>query len=221
MCVYTTSLHSKQLLEPHSLPSLSHTLHTHSIIVMATSGEKSSMDIVPQHETFQDFIEKWTAQQRNFQVELVAAIRDASADHAGLVKRVMDHYEEYFQVKSYWLKRDVLQMFNPATWASPLERAFSWIAGWRPILAIHLLFTLSGFQLDDLVTQHGLEVPTDSLSLSPVQVAMVEELRRRVVEEEKVISEEKESVEGVVELDEERVDEDFRNKEEGFERVVR
>lgn len=182
---------------------------------MATSGEKSSIDVVPQHETFQDFVEKWTAQLRNFDAELVAATRDASADHTGLIKRVIDHYEEYFQVKSYWIKQDVLQLFYP-TWASPLERSLSWMAGWRPMLAIHLLFTLAGFQLDDLVKEHGLNVPTDLLALSPVQVAMVGELHQRVVEEEKVISEEKDSVESV-----ERVFDFSDQKEEGFQRVVR
>ncbi|KAF1001932.1 protein DOG1-like 4 [Apium graveolens] len=186
---------------------------------MATSGE-NSLNVVHQHQTFQDFIEKWTAQLRNFLGDLVATIRDASADNTGLIKRVMDHYEEYFQVKSYWVKQDVLQMFNP-TWATPLEYAFSWIAGWRPLLAIHLLYTLAGFQLDDLVTEHGLEVPTDWLTLSPVQVARVGELHSRIVEEEKVISEEKESVVRIVELNEERVDAVFREKEEGLERVVR
>ncbi|KAK1392084.1 Transcription factor TGA2 [Heracleum sosnowskyi] len=186
---------------------------------MATSGQ-SSMDVVPQSGTFQNFLEKWTAQLRNDRVDLVSAIPDVSADHTGLIKRVMDHYEEYFRVKSYWAKQDVLLMFNP-TWTSPLERAFSWIAGWRPILAIHLLYTLSGFQLGDLINEHGLNVPTDLIALSPVQVAQMDELHRRTVEEEKEISEEKGNVDMIVELDEERIESAFRKKEEGLERVLR
>lgn len=105
-------------------------------------------------ENFQEFFEKWTAEQKHLLRELVSAIttpppstttstplalalnKDSAA--SGLVNQVIGHYEEYYQVKSQWAQKDVFVMLSPP-WRTEFEAAFHWIGGWRPTMAFQLL----------------------------------------------------------------------------------
>ncbi|GFY83786.1 hypothetical protein Acr_03g0005600 [Actinidia rufa] len=59
-------------------------------------------------------------------------------DVKDLISRVLSHYQEYYEEKSRVVKRDVFLVFSP-TWFTPLERAFFWIAGFRPGLAFRIV----------------------------------------------------------------------------------
>ncbi|GFY82383.1 SAC domain-containing protein 8 [Actinidia rufa] len=51
---------------------------------------------------------------------------------------VLSHYQEYYEEKSLAANRDVFLVFFP-TWFTPLERAFFWIAGFKPGLEFRLV----------------------------------------------------------------------------------
>lgn len=156
-----------------------------------------------QRESFHKFFECWIIEQNHHLQQLVSAsaghrrrrgdpeaeVVDDETVLSPLVQRVVQHYEHYYRAKSRWAKGDVFSMFNP-TWRSTLEDAFLWVAGWRPSMAFHLLYSKSGLQLeaslDDLI--RGLSTG-DLGDLSPTQMERVDELQKVTLMEEKEITE--------------------------------
>lgn len=102
------------------------------------------------NETFTKFFEKWIDEQNTYLEELISVVNNGEynddVNMVQLIERVVKHYEKYYKEKSEWEKRDAISMLTP-TWRSNLEDAFLWIGGWRPTLAIHLLYSKSGFYL--------------------------------------------------------------------------
>ncbi|WOG97203.1 hypothetical protein DCAR_0416543 [Daucus carota subsp. sativus] len=186
---------------------------------------------------FEDFYEKWTAQQKLHLDALVAASETPQSSQnpsyvCALVKSVVDHYEEYYRMKSHWAKQDVILMLSP-TWTTPLEQAFCWIGGWRPTMAIHLLYSKSGLQLQERIVDVALGLATGDLAdLNSSQIDQVDKLQRKTTMEEREISEKMAKQQGnvadsdMVELthelddDEEKVESILRRKEEGLEKVL-
>ncbi|KAL8229506.1 hypothetical protein R6Q57_014406 [Mikania cordata] len=151
----------------------------------------------PPHETFHRFFDTWITQQNTYLEELISAAKNHNHDQNGdhdtalvpLIERVVRHYEQYYHEKSDWERRDALAMLTPS-WRSNLEDAFLWIGGWRPTLAVHLLYSKSGIQLDakleDLI--RGLTT-RDLGDLTPDQVKQIDELQKRTIHEERVYTE--------------------------------
>ncbi|KAK1361387.1 DOG1 domain-containing protein [Heracleum sosnowskyi] len=195
---------------------------------------------MPTHNAsnFQDFYQRWTAQQKHHLDDLVAASQSPQRSQnpsylRDLVKRVVNHYEEYYRNKSHWAKQDVIRMLSP-TWTTPLEQAFFWIGGWRPTMAIHLLYSKSGLQLQERIADVAMGLATGDLAdLNASQIDQVDKLQRRTTVEEREISEkmakqqgnmaDSDMVELAHELDDngEKVELVLRQKEEGLERVLR
>ncbi|KAF5751739.1 transcription factor TGA1-like [Tripterygium wilfordii] len=150
-------------------------------------------------EAFHNFFESWLVEQNRYLEDLIYASKryqDNSAPESTqdaelrpLVQRVVGHYEYYYRSKSRWAKSDVLVMLSPS-WRSSLEEAFSWIGGWRPSMAFHLLYSKSGLQLEpklgDLI--RGMS-SGDLGDLSASQMTQVNELQRKTIKEEKDITE--------------------------------
>uniref|UniRef100_A0A7C9EWE0 DOG1 domain-containing protein n=1 Tax=Opuntia streptacantha TaxID=393608 RepID=A0A7C9EWE0_OPUST len=143
-------------------------------------------------EPFSAFFERWLQEQERDLQDLIRAAKSYSESNqslAELVNRVMDHYSNYYRVKSESSKQNACQMLTPA-WRSHLEDAFLWIGGWRPSMAFHLLYSKSGLQLEA-----GLAVLLSGLStgdlgdLSASQLARVDDLHRYTVKEEKELTE--------------------------------
>ncbi|XP_043721970.1 protein DOG1-like 4 [Telopea speciosissima] len=159
----------------------------------------------PVQENFHKFFECWLAEQNHYLQELLSASKDnnnpnrnedpARADEEEekvlrpLINRVVRHYEEYYKAKSIWVEHDVLRMLSP-TWRSKLEDAFLWIGGWRPSIAFHLLYSKSGLQLENHLTELFRGLRTGDLAdLSPSQLTRIDELQRKTIREEKEVTE--------------------------------
>ncbi|XP_038876630.1 protein DOG1-like 3 [Benincasa hispida] len=152
-----------------------------------------------EQENFGEFFEKWMKEQNQYLSELISTAKggnniidnnsEAVAATEALIKRVIEHYEHYYEVKSYWLEKDALGILNPS-WISSFEDAFLWLGGWRPTMAFHLLYSKSGLQLEgrllDLI--YGLSTG-DLADLSSHQVVKIDTLQRSIVKQEKEITE--------------------------------
>ncbi|CAN1142729.1 Protein DOG1-like 3 [Linum perenne] len=88
-------------------------------------------------------------------------------------------------------------MLSPS-WTSSLEDAFLWIGGWRPYMAYHLLCSKSGLQFSySSQTIQGL-TSTDFAGLSTAQFRRMDELQRRTIKEEKILTEKMAKVQELV-----------------------
>ncbi|EYU23360.1 hypothetical protein ABFS82_01G062600 [Erythranthe guttata] len=151
---------------------------------------------VGEHVSFHMFFDSWMVEQ-NYQLqELVSATKEWGGGSVLLipdvVEQVVHHYEHYYKTKSMWAKKDILSMFSP-TWTHSLEKAFMWAGGWRPATTFHLLYSKCGLQLeaafeDDYHLPSGLNTG-DLGDLSHSQMVRVDELHKRTLWEEKMITE--------------------------------
>ncbi|KAE8099188.1 hypothetical protein FH972_017191 [Carpinus fangiana] len=88
------------------------------------------------------FLEGWLVRQEHYLDELLSTqqhcheMRDE--DLKELISRILAHYQEYYEEKSRMAHRDVFLVFCP-TWFTSFERAFLWIAGFKPGLAFRLV----------------------------------------------------------------------------------
>lgn len=143
----------------------------------------------PELETFHKFFDCWLVEQDQHLQQLISASKNnddgatsestqqqRSENRSGLrplIDQVVQHYEQYYRAKSRWAKEDVLGMLSP-TWRSTLEDAFLWIGGWRPSMAIHLLYSKSGLQLEAKLAELIRGLSTGDLAdLSPSQLIQV------------------------------------------------
>ncbi|KAL4561321.1 hypothetical protein LXL04_033485 [Taraxacum kok-saghyz] len=146
---------------------------------------------------FHIFFDCWLGELSTTLEQLVSAANhhkgdghiDDDSELYSLIDKAVGHYEEYYKAKSDGAKGDVLSMFSP-TWLSNLEDAFLWIAGWRPTIAIHLLYSKSGIQLE---ARLGDQIPLfncgDLGDLTSSQIILLDELHKKTVREERVVTE--------------------------------
>ncbi|KAF7822626.1 protein DOG1-like 4 [Senna tora] len=107
-----------------------------------------------------------------------------------LIDKMMSHYEDYYRTKGVAAERDPLQVLA-SPWASTLERALHWIAGWRPTTAFHLVYTESSLLFESHIIDILRGVRTGDLGdLSPSQFRRVSQLQCDTVKEENAITEE-------------------------------
>ncbi|KAM0004338.1 putative transcription factor TGA like domain-containing protein [Helianthus debilis subsp. tardiflorus] len=153
-------------------------------------------------ESFNTFFENWLCEQNSHLEELVTAANNHNENEIEnenenendavllqLIEKVVRHYEQYYRTKSDWEKRDAIAMYTPS-WLSNLEEVFLWIGGWRPTLAIHLLYSKSGIQLDAKLGDLIRGITTGDLSdLAPKQMEKIDELHRKTIHEERVLTE--------------------------------
>ncbi|KDP34795.1 hypothetical protein JCGZ_10575 [Jatropha curcas] len=112
--------------------------------------------------------------------------QDAAAHLSHFVDKLMNHYAEYYRVKSAAAERDVLSVFT-APWASSLERSLHWIAGWRPTTLFHLMYTESSILFESHIVDILRGLRTGDLGdLSPTQ--RVSELQCETVKEENALT---------------------------------
>ncbi|KAF5778962.1 putative transcription factor TGA like domain-containing protein [Helianthus annuus] len=150
----------------------------------------------PPGDTFHNFFERWLCEQNSYLEELVSAAENHNNNQqhddailVPLIHRIVRHYEQYYQFKSNWETRDAISMFTP-TWRSKLEDAFLWIGGWRPTLAIHLLYSKSGIQFESKIGDLIRGLTTEDLGeLTPNQIKRIDQLQRKTIDEERVLSE--------------------------------
>ncbi|PKA66917.1 TGACG-sequence-specific DNA-binding protein TGA-2.1 [Apostasia shenzhenica] len=157
---------------------------------MSTSG---LLNGTLNNENFAQFFESWIAlMDRDLQTLAAAAAapRPITADDEAaeerrlrqLVADVVGHYEHYYRRKAAAARRDVLPMFSP-TWTSTTENLFIWIAGWRPTVAVQILYSKCGIQYET-------QIPPDVVDVDAEQLRRIDELHRRIVQREREVSEE-------------------------------
>ncbi|KAF5763214.1 putative transcription factor TGA like domain-containing protein [Helianthus annuus] len=149
-------------------------------------------------ESFNTFFENWLREQNSHLEELVTAANNHNHNHNNnendsallqLIEKVVRQYEQYYRTKSDWEKRDAIAMYAPS-WLSNLEDAFLWIGGWRPTLAIHLLYSILGIQVDAKLHDLIRGITTGDLSdLASKQMEKIDELHRKIIHEERVLTE--------------------------------
>ncbi|XP_065864515.1 protein DOG1-like 4 [Euphorbia lathyris] len=145
--------------------------------------------------SFGQFYENWFEQLHQHVRQLSKApkpptTKDDISHVSRLVETLVNHYSEYYRVKSAATERDVLGVFT-APWASSLERSLHWIAGWRPTTLFHLVYTESSILFESHITHILRGLKTGDLGdLSPDQFRRVSELQCETVREENAITEE-------------------------------
>lgn len=153
------------------------------------SGEAHNLT---DQENFQDFFEKWIVEQKEHLRELITMSKSPNQTDSSirnLVNRVLNHYEEYYKVKSNLAKENVFVMLSPS-WTTILEDGFLWIGGWRPSMAFQLLYSKSGLQLEARLNELIQGVQTGDLGdLGPNQLTQVDRLQRKTIKEEREITE--------------------------------
>lgn len=142
-------------------------------------------------ETYEEYYVQWTEQQKEHLDELQEALSsDMREDEMRqLVDKVLQHYEEYYEVKGKAVRGNVLQLIQPA-WRTPLEAAFLWIGGWRPTSVFQLAYAQSGYHLEQELADllRGVDTPTMA-SLSSRQLSQINKLQTKTQEEEDSVSE--------------------------------
>lgn len=92
--------------------------------------------------SFETFFRAWLVRQEHLLDELISAQENhhqsRDEDLKELVKRVLAHYQQYYQEKSKVAQHNVFLLFAP-TWFTPFEQTFFWIAGFNPTLAFRVV----------------------------------------------------------------------------------
>ncbi|CAL1400917.1 unnamed protein product [Linum trigynum] len=130
-------------------------------------------------ERFTEFMEGWAHELEVYLEQLLRAVsindhHDVEAE-AALVSKLTQHHKGYYTVKWALAHEDVLPFFSQA-WATPLEKAYSWLTGWKPSTMFKLL-------LSTTATSSGAVL----IHLTQQQLETMEDLRQKVrLEEDKV-----------------------------------
>ncbi|XP_027093011.1 protein DOG1-like 4 [Coffea arabica] len=184
----------------------------HTISMATGNGNHEAQQT---EENFEQFYETWKKQQNQHLQELITASEQVSSPTPptegitacsssspppptdgitatnlnNLVKRVVEHYEEYYKTKSEWADKNILQILSPP-WTSSLEDAFLWIGGWRPTMAIHLLYSKSSLQFESKFNDwmQGKLTKHDLGDLTESQISLIDELQKNTIIEEKEIT---------------------------------
>ncbi|KAK2656456.1 hypothetical protein Ddye_009508 [Dipteronia dyeriana] len=90
--------------------------------------------------SLESFFVGWIQRQEQFLDQLISAQADDCEDseREDLITRVLAHYQQYYEEKSRFGRRNIFMLFNPP-WFTPFELAFFWIAGFNPDLAFRLV----------------------------------------------------------------------------------
>ncbi|CAI9774565.1 unnamed protein product [Fraxinus pennsylvanica] len=93
---------------------------------------------------------RWLDDDHRHMIEIRTALQAqlSDADLRVILGGYMTHYDEIFHLKGVAAKSDVFHLIN-GTWATPAERCFLWMAGFRPSELIKMLSA----QLDLLTEQ--------------------------------------------------------------------
>lgn len=106
-----------------------------------TYGSASSSTSGVNAERFEAFFEAWLVRQEHYLDELICSVQNCheskEEDLKDLISRISTHYQDYYAEKARLVQNDVFLVFC-ASWFTPFERAFHWIAGIKPGLIIRL-----------------------------------------------------------------------------------
>ncbi|KAI3914928.1 hypothetical protein MKX01_018097 [Papaver californicum] len=149
--------------------------------------EMEGSRLCPFHRCF----ENWINQQGKDLNELNQVAKEDRRNDEKLktiAEKNIKQFQEYHEKRIILVKEDPASSFSP-TWTTPFENSFLWIAGCRPTLAIQLVYTLCGTELEAHLDEFLQGIRRGNLGeLSSVQLGLVNELHCKTVKEEEMIS---------------------------------
>ncbi|MQL97886.1 hypothetical protein Taro_030589 [Colocasia esculenta] len=151
------------------------------------------MDDGNDHKRHHCCFQEWMHLQEADLDELLRAKAVAAASSTGstaelraLVAKNVRHYQDYTERRRVLAREDPPSFFSPK-WCSCFENSFLWMAGCRPSLAIHLLYTLTGAEMESHLDEFLRGLTTDVGELSAGQLALVNDLHLRTMREEETL----------------------------------
>ncbi|KAI3973169.1 hypothetical protein MKX01_020904 [Papaver californicum] len=147
----------------------------------------SSSDQVRLNECCQN----WMIQQQEVLDELLQVYNQKPNEEQKLISvidKVVEHMQEYNNKRSQLAIVDAASFFSP-TWCTSIEKSCLWHGGCRPSLAIRLVYSLCGSELESQPGEclQG-ERKGNIGELSADQLRLVSELRCRLITEEESLS---------------------------------
>ncbi|KAK3003717.1 hypothetical protein RJ639_019323, partial [Escallonia herrerae] len=138
--------------------------------------------------------DEWISLQRLELSELHQALilssegRMSDADLTRLVEKMMDHFQDYCDKRSYLAHRDAATYFAP-NWCNSLENSGLWLGGCRPSTFIRLVYALSGLAFESKLAEflNGSEVEVLG-GISGVQLSKISQLQSKTNRQEEQLS---------------------------------
>ncbi|KAJ8453390.1 hypothetical protein Cgig2_008274 [Carnegiea gigantea] len=121
--------------------------------------------------SFLAFFEGWLGRQQAFLDELIH-MEDDDGDNGSehLAQEMLSHYGDYYEEKAKIMREDIFLVLCPP-WLTSFERAFLWVAGFKPSLVFRLLEA----SISDMISE---------------QVEQLKELKSTATREEREVEEE-------------------------------
>ncbi|GFP82938.1 tgacg-sequence-specific DNA-binding protein tga-2.1 [Phtheirospermum japonicum] len=135
-------------------------------------------------EKFSNFYEKWMSQLENFVGLLLMVSSEQSSEEEAceaVYHKLMAHHREYYTSKWAAVNENVLPFFS-SVWLSPLEKTYTWVTGWRPLVAFQLIETLR--------SKSNTEEVASLASLTEEQLKKIEDLEAIISADEKRLEKE-------------------------------
>ncbi|KAF6176908.1 hypothetical protein GIB67_030591 [Kingdonia uniflora] len=135
--------------------------------------------------------ENWIIQQQNDLRELLQTLKDSPGDDKKfclVIQKSILHFEQYYEERAALAPANAPFLFAPP-WCTSFENSHLWIAGCRPSLAIRLIYTLSGSQIESHLTEYLQGVRRGNLGeLTCEQLGLVNDLQCKIYKEEEKLS---------------------------------
>ncbi|XP_030514690.2 protein DOG1-like 1 [Rhodamnia argentea] len=139
----------------------------------------------------------WMAQQHRDLDELLRAVSTDSGDAEKLkclAGKNIQHFRDYLEARSQLAQHDAPSFFCPS-WRTSFENSFLWIGGCRPTMAIRLVYSISGSDLEARLAGGGTGGDDNSNSssinlgeVSASQLRSINELHIKTVRMEEKLS---------------------------------
>ncbi|KAL6314567.1 hypothetical protein AAG906_026907 [Vitis piasezkii] len=143
------------------------------------------------HRLFHCCFQDWINQQHQDLQELLQVLDTDSpdSDHLRhLIQKSLQHFQDYSATRAELSKLDAPSFFCPS-WITSFENSFLWLGGCRPSLAIRLLYSISGAELQAQLPDFLKGCTRRNLAdISATQLISINALHGRVVREEDRLS---------------------------------
>lgn len=148
------------------------------------------MDSSRSHDQFQCCFRNWIDQQKQDLNELLAAFPTNPTDDQLklLIKKGIKHFEEYTEKRAVMAQHDASSFISPL-WCTSFENACLWIGGCRPSIAIRLVYSVCGSELEAQLEEFLQGIRKGNLAeIDAHQLDMINALQCNTIKEEREMS---------------------------------